>query len=307
MAIPPPPLPDGTPRQQSQQPKQPQPQIIRGSKISTPKKTGSNTWLIVGSVLAGLLLIAAVLLYFLSDLFDSSGSYDYDDGNRNEKVLRQHDDDGTELRKAPERDQEAGSRPAAGAPTALHGRGHNSITPISLDIDIDADGNITGTYWNIFGNLEFSVSGRQTADGSLEMTLTTVKDHVSTPLTLNTTDGFNYSGKWGKKQRPVAIALYDGHSRSSQAPNVISRWHVKGPQPTAVVNDDVCISEENGTYYYWYASQSYDNRLRMTSIPDGFYLYNDKGERIATINGNEDGTATMTDSHGQIFTVTIIE
>lgn len=305
MATPPPLLPNDTPgqqplRQPGLRPKQP------SGRNNAPKKPGANTWLIVGSVLAGLLLIAAVLLFFLSDLFDSSDSYDYDDGNRNEKVLRQHDDE-AELRKAPERDQETDSQPATGTPATLHGRGHNSITPISLDINIDADGNITGTYWNIFGNIEFSVSGRRTADGSLEMTLTTVKDNVSTPLTLHTTDGFNYSGKWGKKQRPVAIALYDGHAQVSPAPNVVSRWHVKGPQPTAVVNDDVCISDENGTYYYWYASQSYDNRLRMTPTPDGFYLYNDKGERLASITTNEDGTATMTDSHGQTFSVTMVE
>lgn len=276
---------------------------------------GKNPWLIAGCVLAGLLLIAAVLLYLLTDLFGQDG-YDYDDGNRNEKVLRDKDrTDADEPRPDVIREEPLTAVPdsmpapgAAYAPGKLHGIGHNGSKAISMDISIDPDGNVSGTYWNMIYSLQFDIAGRRLPDGTLDLTLTTVKDHISTPLRLVSSNGYSYSGTWGKKQHPVDIELYEGGFQYTPAPNA-ARFHVKGPGNTSVLNEDFCITQDNdGTMYFWYPSQGYQNRMKADKYGPDFVIYDRNGTVQARISfhSDEDQTGVMTDSDGQTFTVTAL-
>lgn len=275
---------------------------------------GKNPWLIVGCVLAGLLLVAAVILYLLTDMF-AQGGYDYDDGNRHEKALRQTDRDETEepvpdmMREEPLPQAPADTSCVSGvAGRRLHGIGTNGEKAISLDLVIDDDGRVSGKYWNIIYNIEFDISGHRQSDGTLDMTLTTVKDHVSTPLTLRTTDGRGYSGIWGKKHNPVYVVLHDGAVSSVPAPGIDITGHVKGPGDQAVLNDDFHITQKpDGTLYFWYPSQGWQSRLKVRRIGSDLEVYDRSGRVQASIAfpDAETMTGVMRDNDGQTFTVTL--
>ena len=291
MALPPP-LPTG----------QHEPAGKKTNTSSTTNKSGVSPWLIGGGILAGLLLVTAIILYFMTDLFGSD-SYEYDDGNRNERVLRKHsdsDDNLIKVHKQPADSVQAASY-AHALPVTLHGQGINGKGPMSLDIDIDANGSITGTYWNMFGNIEFNASGSIGTDGTLDLSLTTVKDNVNTRMTLYSTDGINYHGSWGKNNQPVDITLYEGNQPLIAYPNIQEQYHVSG----VGLNADVNISEDNGTLYYWYPEQGYRNRIRMIVETTGYTLVNTRGETVATITTTDDyDTLILTDNANRTFTVT---
>ena len=277
-------------------------------KPGGPKQ--GNTWLIVGSVLAGLLLVAAVLLYFLTDLFDGGG-YEYDDGNRHEQVLRDKEKNDPEeeprvdvLREEPT--DSARTTVSARNVGSFHGQGMSNTGTISLDIDCAPDGSVTGTYWNMLYALEFNVDGRQSDDGTLELNLTQTKDGTQTTMTLYTLNGSDYSGSWGKKGKPVNITLYNGSTPYQSAPNVMQRWYIKGPDNTSVLNQDVCISQDSdGQYYFWYPALGYAYRFRMDAGSRTSTLYNYCGRHVADITDYYDvgvgSTATLIDNDGQRF------
>lgn len=269
--------------------------------LMPPKGCGNSnrTWLIVGCSLAGLLLVAAVLLFFLTDLF-SSDAEDYDDGATHEKALTI--DDGTErpLQEMPLTEQSADTLAAAtGQAEQLHGLGSNGYGSFSLDIHISPSGEVTGTYWNIFGNLKFTVQGHRQSDGTLDMELTCT-DGVKTHMTLYSSDGYNYSGQWGKKRQPVNATLYNGPV-PQVAYNTILSGHIKG----GVLNQDFCISEYNGKAYYWYPSQGFASRLPVEPASDGFTLYNTDGTNVGTFRMDSPGSGTLTMMDGQTFSITI--
>lgn len=299
MALPPP-LPDQQPSQTPQSP-----EGNPDKRTTSPyKKSGGNRWLIAGCILAGVLFVTALLLYFLTDLFGSD-SYEYDDGNRHEKVLRQQADSNDVLIKAPTQTPDSARTLTylPSLPTTLHGRGINGKGPMSLDININSDGIISGTYWNMFGNIEFNVQGILDSTGTLDMKMTTVKEGVTTYLKLFSTDGINYYGNWGKNNQIVEITLYEGPQPYTPSPDVIQSLHVSG----VGLNSDVNISEDNGTLYYWYPDQGYGNRIRLTPISDGYKLVNTRGESVATITSNpEDNSLTLTNNSNQTFKLTVL-
>lgn len=279
-----------------------------------PKKNSAKTWLIVGSGIALIAAIVAVLLYIFSDL--KSENYEYDDGNRHEKPLRQRDDENlgdemavltSDFETPEEEEEEVVFEEEVFMPTqgscALHGIGVNTNSAISMDIDIDDNGNVTGTYWNILYHLKFKVSGVVNGTTNVDhLDLNLSIDGVTTPLYLSTTDGVNYSGTWGAKNKPVNITLHKGHFVADASPGAtVSEGHISGNG----LNRDFRISYgPGGDMYYWYPSQNFNNRLRIVDHGDGSYtLFRRDGGYQASITLNSSGSGTLQDTSNRTFTV----
>ena len=276
----------------------------QGERRGQPQPGGSaNPWFIVGGVLIGLMVITAVLLYCLTDLF-SDKDYRYDDGNPHEKVLRQQEKTAYPRVDVLRQDSVA-ETPVASGPASLHGLGTNGRGAMAVDMNINPDGTLSGTYWNILYNLEFSVSGNRLSDGTLDMTLTDVKDKTPTRLTLRSSDGVNYSGKWGKKEQMVNISLTEDIPYSGIGQSVMYSNHLKGPGDSSVLNADFNIGEgSDGNLYFWYPCQGYKNRLRVIDHGDLMEIFDNNGGVLATISWDYPGeSGTLHDTENQIFTI----
>lgn len=277
-----------------------------------PKKNSSKIWLIVGACVAGVAAIVAILLFILSDL--KSTEYEYDDGNRHEKPLRQRDDDedtkdemtmliDNSFEEPEEEIVEEVVMPTAQGPVALHGIGVNTNSAISMDIDIDDNGNVSGTYWNILYHLKFKVTGSEygTTDvNHLDLNLNI--DGVTTPLYLSSTDGVNYTGTWGAKNKPVSITLNRGHFSADASPGAtVSEGHISGNG----LNRDFRISYgPGGDMYYWYPSQNFNNRLKIVDNGGGsFTIFRRDGGYQASITLNNSGSGTLQDTSNRTFTI----
>lgn len=277
---------------------------IQNPRPSRKPDKNSKIWLIVGCVIAALAITAAVLLWLISDLH--SGSYDYDDGNRHEKPLRKHlDEDDKEMEEmhidfnnqgAAEEDTSAETAYTA---RSVHGIGVCSNSPFSMDIDVDDNGKVSGTYWNILYNLKFTVSGTQNASRDLALKLTI--DGVDTFIDLYTQDGYNYQGSWGKNKRPVNIVFEPGNFPAAPSPgSTIAGGHASG----GGLNADFSISyASNGEPYFWYHSQGFNNRLPVSLNPDGFDIYSRGRTWLATVSYNGDGIGTMRDKNDRTFNI----
>lgn len=264
---------------------------------------GTNPWFIVGGVLIGLMVITAVLLFCLTDLF-SDKDYRYDDGNPHDKVLRQQEETEDPRVDVLRRDSVA-ETPVVSGPSSLHGLGTNGRGAMAVDLNINPDGTLSGTYWNILYNLEFSVSGNRLSDGTLDMTLTNVKDKTPTHITLRSSDGVNYSGQWGKKEQMVNISLTEDIPYSGINQSVKYGNHLKGPGDSSVLNADFNIGEgSDGNLYFWYPGQGYKNRLRVIDYGDFMEIYNNNGGVLATISWDYPGeSGTLRDTDGQSFAI----
>ncbi|MCM1004860.1 MAG: hypothetical protein NC402_01025 [Prevotella sp.] len=276
------------------------------------RRTDSNKiWLTVGCVLIAILAGVAVALYLMTDKNGSTTDDDYEDGNRYERPLRKVSDDRLNEPRADMiseenalAEEEAEGQLTAGKPGRLFGQGTNGDASISMELTADKNGNLSGTYWNVLYNLQFSLSGRMLTDGTLDMTLTQVKDHTQTPLLLTTSDGFNYSGRWGKNQKPVSIRL----SSSLRSDNVmnsapIETWHIKGPDGQSVLNADLCIGQNGQQHTLWYLDQGAWNSMKLRQTADGYKVYNFADNPIADITRTGDRTAVLTHD-GMTFEMT---
>lgn len=263
-----------------------------------PRADSNRLWLILGLSIIGVGLIACIVLYFLSDAF--KGIHEYDDGLTKEKVI--HEDRELEIEEIP-----AVETPVrAVTARTVSGEGTAGGSPITLDIDVDSDGNVTGTYWNVLYCLRFSVSGRQTPDGNIDAVLAV--DDVTTPLNLTTSDMRHYRGTLGNARKPVSILLDIGH-RNYESP-VGSADNFTGHLSGQGMNRDFRMAlDELGYGWFWYPDQGYENRLevRPASYAGNEYeLCGYDGAVIATISIDTDGpeaTGAMTDFSGKRFDI----
>lgn len=290
----------------------PPPLPPNGNKSASPRpsgapqhtrrpESGSNKiWLIVGLSLIGVALIACVVLFVLNKA--QKGEHVYDDGVH-EKAQQEVTQD-AEVTEIPSVETEISYI----NPRTVSGEGTAGGSPMTLDIDVDDKGNVTGTYWNVLYCLKFEVRGTQRAGGDLDLTLSI--DNVSTPLRLTSSDMRNYHGTLGESKKSVSVTLNDGH-RNYESPvgaETTLYGHLKGP----AMNRDFRINlDSNGNGSFWYPDQGYENRLPVgvRSGHDVLYLYGYDGTKIATIVVNSDyetgeATGTLTDFNDRTFDIT---
>ena len=261
----------------------------------------NNIWLIIGLFLTGVALLAVGVLYFLTDIFKNS--YVYDDGLTHERVMR------TGVVPEVEEVPALETVITRSEPRAVSGIGSAGKSPMSLDVDIDSDGRVSGTYWNILYDLRFAVSGRELPDGTLDLMLSL--DGVNTPLYLATRDNTGYTGYVGKSKKHASNTLSRG-SRISETPpdeGYTYHGHIRGNG----MSSDFCLSVDDGGHgYYWYPQQGYENRLHVRPLPgsDNILIIEWDGVKLAEISMDTDvepgarWTGSMVDSNGKRFDIT---
>lgn len=264
-------------------------------------KPGANKiWLIVGLSLIGVALIACVILFVLNQA--QKGEHVYDDGFH-EKALQEITQD-AEVTEIPAVETQI----TYINPRTVSGEGTAGGSPMTLDIDVDDQGNVTGTYWNVLYCLKFDVKGTQKAGGDLDLTLSL--DNVTTPLRLTSSDMRNYHGTLGESQKSVSVTLGEGH-RNYESPvgaETTLYGHLKGP----AMNRDFRINlDYDGNGNFWFPDQGYENRLPVSvrTGHDVLYIYGYDGTKIATIVVNSDyetgeATGTLTDFNDRTFDIT---
>lgn len=260
-----------------------------------PKRRDSNNiWLYVGIGIIAVLASAAALLYFFSP---KDSDREYHDGS-NEKPLRIHnDEDERPLKKADFEIADTASIEKADIdrPHRLFGQGTNGEASFSLDLNIADNGSLSGTYWNVIYNLQFSVSGKMLDDGTIDMTLTQVKDHTPTPLKLFTSDGYHYHGTWGSSNREVTLTLDSDHTPLYRSGSVIDTWHIQGPDNSKILNADInlCYDRRTESYTMWYRDQGSLNAIPLIENGNGFLVYNYDNTLVAEITLYNDGTGEL--------------
>lgn len=311
--IPQPPQPPRTP----ENPEPPQPS---GKKTPTPRPekpgnkgvSSTNKWLIAGSCLAAVLLITAVLLYFMTDLFDRSSNNDKDDMEEKDELNKEEDSADYEMPSTAMNEKEVVAENALMNIGYYNGQGIVNDQTFSLDIKCDNEGYVTGKYWNVLYCLSFDVRGHQDSDGSLDLMLTQTRDGTQVPLVLYTQNGVDYTGTLGKSKKGLNITLGRGSASPGYAPNVLQRWTIKGPDNSSILNETVNISQDsNGNYVYWYPTQGYANHLILRPGSNTHYLYNLAGGQEAYISVPYDqgvgSLGTLVDNAGQTFEMQRIE
>lgn len=260
-----------------------------------PKRRDSNNiWLYVGIGIIAVLASAAALLYFFSP---KDSDHEYHDGS-NEKPLRIHnDEDERPLKKADFEIADTASIEKADIdrPHRLFGQGTNGEASFSLDLNIADNGSLSGTYWNVIYNLQFSVSGKMLDDGTIDMTLTQVKDHTPTPLKLFSSDGYHYHGTWGSSNREVTLTLDSDHTPLYRSGSVIDTWHIQGPDNSKILNADInlCYDRRTESYTMWYRDQGSLNAIPLIENGNGFLVYNYDNTLVAEITLYNDGTGEL--------------
>lgn len=281
----PPPL-----RPVAQTPVSPSPSGPEGPR---PPRKNHNIWLIIGLILIGLGVVAALVLFLVNK--GKQGIHEYDDGLTHEKVLRENTE--LEVEEIPSVETEIRHI----EPRVVSGKGTAGDSPITLDIDVDSEGRVTGTYWNVLYCLKFSVTGRQDADGNLNLTLHL--EGVDVPLVLNTTDKMHYSGTLGSSEKYAEINLYSGHREYESPVSVGTEFsgHLSGNG----MNKDFRMSlDYDGDGWFWFPDQGFANRMRVVGYGDDtLEICGFDGEKIATMYLYEDGSR-LVDFSGKEFTIT---
>lgn len=287
MAIPPP-LP--------QQPEKVNPTVPQDDARSKPAVPLLG-WIAIG--LAGAGLIAALVWWLLTG--PMAGKQEpYSDGS-NEPVLRQEVT-------APEPQASDEVPLVRVTPHSMHGWGTNGNMPFSLDISVDSEGKVSGTYWNILYCLKFSVNGTENP-GNEDLDLELVSGSVTTPLHLDNSGNGNYTGTWGSKQNAVNIHLKPGLMPSASVEGMtIYTGRITGNGMDREFN--ITQDDAHNAFWYWYDYEGFANRLKLKWGSEEFSLYTKDGKRVATFdfegvneNGQENGT--LTDACGQSFKVVL--
>lgn len=255
------------------------------------KPKSGRVWLFVGLSILIAGIITAVVLFFT--LRSSDKSYNYSDGQN------------------PEVEHEVSPGdviPDVETPVESTGslRGDYFISgtldsfPFTMEIYVNDDGLVSGTYWNVLYNIRLQVSGTASQNGNLNVTLGSGSS--ASHLQMHADGGGRYSGIWGKKNKPIVAELEQGTAPSgvhSSAGGMRLLVEGGGIKSHAILTDD----------YFWYEDQGSSDAhcLEVRPLSDlNYELLNNRGQHVATIFLMQTAYGTsgrMTDISGREFTL----
>lgn len=185
--------------------------------------------------------------------------------------------------------------------------GHLSDLPCSVDFTIGADGNVTGTFWNILYDVKLPVAGYIDSNGSLALDLGSgsTLSHMALSAAPGTA---TFRGVWGKNKKPVSLDVRRGSRDTSVTSSGGTKVTIKGGGMTTHGR----ISQTSyGDYRLTFDNQPQANALPCR-ISDGTVYIDD-----LWTNGNiayfhlpgssldDYGSSTLYITNGKEFTITL--
>ncbi len=244
------------------------------TQIIQPRKRSGLLGLWIGLGVIGIAGITALVMWLL--LRDSSRSYEYSDGQNPEVQKETYASDLYSEQPAVPVERETPVQTAYSGPAFINGT--IGDFPFTMDLNMQSDGGVTGTYWNVLYNIKLPVRGRILRNGDLDLTLGS--GSTESQLYMNARGAGRYGGSWGKKQQEVVAAYEEGERPKGRVNTTgAKRFRVTG----GGINSIARISD----MYFWYEDQTPDmaHALRLEdNNDDGYEIYNSAGLQIGDIH-----------------------
>ncbi len=259
----------------------------------TPKPSKAGLY-VVALLLAGIIVIIAVVVLVLCDTFSKSTDFKsdtFDDSCAVDTVADVYNDLNFE-------------EVSHFTPGDFYGKGTISDFPFSIDIKIGSNGQVTGSYWNMLYDIPLKVTGYEDSNQALHLQLGTGSGASS--LFLEPAGEGMYTGTWGAKKHAVSVELLS--SPHSDSKPTIHSDDIEltvdfggGISKTAYVRG---LSSGSSSIKFYYPDQPAGNMFNVKKrSPDLVILSPVDGFEVARINTNGYSPYTMTTYNGKEFEV----
>lgn len=273
-----------------------------------PKKSSATPFIIIAGIGIGALLLAAlvaVILYFfvfhkpdkIKETVEESPEteivgVDEEDFDDNEVIVH----------------EEAAPAPNALPQGAYTASGFLSDLPCSLDFDVDSQGNVTGTFWNILYDIKLPIGGTIDPDGTLALDLGS--GSTLSHLALIAEPGTSrFRGVWGKNKKPIDIDVSSGARDTSLPSQTGVKFTIKGGGMTTHGHISPGYGEDR--YLLRFDNQPAANALQCSLSGSYFNIYDTDGNRELAyfyLPGEslyDSGSATLFITNGKEFEITL--
>lgn len=277
-----------------------------------PGNTGQTLLGVIGIVAGGIVLLAilAALAFFLGR--KNNGKEDHSEDSIEQTSVGFTEEETVTIDDTTPRKDLTVDEPTPThlylPPKTYHAMGYLSDLPCSIDFTVNNNGDVSGTFWNIFYDIKLQVEGSIDSAGNLSLDLGS--GSTLSHMDLKGISGSNrFSGSWGKNQKPISIKVYPG-SRDSSLPSQsgVSFKIVGGGMTT-----HGHISSVGGDRY----KLTFDNQPEVNALPctlsgSTFSIYSpDNSSRVAyfTLPGesiHSSGTSTIYICNGNEFDITLL-
>ena len=208
----------------------PQRRPERDKRIRKGPDNSSKTWRMTFLSLGGALLVTGLIVafVFLTSRKDAIRSPKGEERTHSDNISME-ENEGPELQFQPV--LEEAKSPSAfplGNPWDYYVFGHLDNLPITMDLSVDNNSNVTGTFWNMLFDIKLPVQGTVYPDGRVELHLGS-SSNTHSVMRLTSKEGSEIlKGGWGKDSKPVELTAVPGNRDTNLAASSGTRFSIKG-------------------------------------------------------------------------------
>lgn len=270
-----------------------------------PKKSSATPFIIIAVIGIGALVLAAIVAIILIFLHKSDKIKETVEASPETEIVEVNEEENFDDIVVPE---EAAFAPNALPQGAYTASGFLSDLPCSLDFDVDSQGNVTGTFWNILYDIKLPIGGSIGPDGTLALDLGS--GSTLSHLALIAEPGTSrFRGVWGKNKKPIDIDVSSG-ARDTSLPSPSGvKFTIKGGGMTTHGHISPGYGEDR--YLLRFDNQPAANALQCSLSGSYFNIYDPDGNRELAyfyLPGEslyDSGSATLFITNGKEFEITL--